>query len=790
MPHPHSPTPMRRFAPPKLLAGVVGGCLAGTLWLAGCRSEPATLELADFVDAQRSQVATDRISPAEERGLNRLDSGFRRVTSDDGTEAMELTSRNAALTFYSLAADPATAVELEISVEGKVKPRLRLQLNEVPLKRKRLQTGRHLYRVALPANRLHDGENRLEIGLRPARLLAQRRRPSAVRLYTVSLPVASGRPPRSSGPDEIRLLSREDGTPTGFEMPIACRFDVVARLPRGATLEGAYTLRLRGSGASGVGASAILRISLLDDLGEHVIEEGAYATSHVGELEVDLSEWSGKLARLRFELAGTAEGIWRLDGGRIIASGSPADPATRMALAPQSLEAPPTSGRLRDRRAPAPDVLIVLLDAARADAFSAYGDTGASTPEVDALAAAGTRFTAARSASSWTGQSVPTLFTGLYPDSVGVEHWGSRIPPTVPTLAALFGQAGYRTVLWTQHPFYKSHGTLMGGFDDVIFGRKADPADLPVAEELFGRTLDGAGDRPRAEVDEKTAPVFAVVHLMPPHAPYEPPAPFRGSLTAAYTGHVSLEPTFLNSFPKRRDPASLTPEDLSYIRGRYLENAAYADHLVGRVLDLYRAAGRLDDALVILVSDHGEAFLEHDRFLHGLHLFREYVHVPMIVRWPAGVRGFQSVVDTPASLLDVAPTLVDGLALPNGIGFQGRSLLPVVFDRRALARPLYAYTRGLSDGTRPPRPERRIEADGWVAVLQEIEGTTRLYRASETLEQHDLAAEAPTQALFLTQTARLQEALNRRILETLGAADVEELDAETIEELRALGYLQ
>jgi arylsulfatase A-like enzyme len=330
----------------------------------------------------------------------------------------------------------------------------------------------------------------------------------------------------------------------------------------------------------------------------------------------------------------------------------------------------------------------------------------------------------------------------------------------------------------------------MGGFDDVIFGRKGDPEDLPVAEELFGPARDGASEGAEGAGGEETAPVFAIVHLMPPHAPYEPPRPFRGSLTAGYTGRVSLEPTFLNSFPKRRDPATLSAEDLGYIRGRYLENAAYADHLVSRVLDLYRLAGRLDDTLVVLVSDHGEAFLEHDRFLHGLHLFREYVHVPMIVRWPAGVRGFQPVVDTPASLVDVAPTLVDGLALPSGIGFQGRSLLPVVFDRQPLARPLYSYTRGLSDGTRPPRPERRIETDQWVAVLQEVGARTRLYREGEVREQHDLAAEAPTQALLLAQTARLQEALNRRILETLGAADAEELDAETIEELRALGYLQ
>jgi arylsulfatase A-like enzyme len=148
-------------------------------------------------------------------------------------------------------------------------------------------------------------------------------------------------------------------------------------------------------------------------------------------------------------------------------------------------------------------------------------------------------------------------------------------------------------------------------------------------------------------------------------------------------------------------------------------------------------------------------------------------------------------VATPVSLVDVAPTLVDGLGLPAGIGFQGRSLLPTVFDRASLERPIYAYTRGISDGTRPPRPEHSLESSGWKALVQEAGSGTRMYRVAEDpIEQRDLAAEDPARALLLEQTARLQAALNRRILETLGAAEAEELDAETIEQLRALGYLQ
>ena len=758
--------PALRPAPPLVLAAVLGlGVLA-----AGC-GEPTRLDLVDFVDAQQGQVATDRISPAEARGLGRLESGFRRVTTEEETEALEIIARAASLSFYSLASDPASALDLDVSLTGAQRPRLRFHLNDAPLATQRIRPGRRTYRIEIPPRRLVDGHNVLEIGLRPARLLGHRARSSPLRIHALSFPVADGRPLRGSGPDAIRLLA---GDLPGLEMPAASRLEVTALMPPDAAFETGFALRLPGGRDGGASPRATLRLSVLDETGEQVIDQREDDASHAGDLRVDLSAWSGRHARLRIEYAGSANGVLRLEEPRLT-GGRSAEPA---AIAPEGLEAPRAGGRLRGRGGKAPDVLLVLLDAARADAFSAYGGE-ASTPVIDALAEAGTRFDEARSASSWTGQSVPALFTGLYPDSVGVEHWGSRIPPSVPTLAALFREAGYRTVLWTQHPFYRSHGTLMGGFDEVIFGRKGDPGHLPEAAELLGE--DGAAGRP----------VFAVVHLMPPHAPYEPPAPFRGSLTAGYTGRVNLEPAFLNSFPKRRDPSELSPEDLRYIRGRYLENAAYADHLVGRVLDLYRSTGRLEEALVVLTSDHGEAFLEHDRFLHGLHLWREYLHIPLVVRWPAAVRGHAPTVATPVSLVDVAPTLVDGLGLPAGIGFQGRSLLPTVFDRASLERPIYAYTRGISDGTRPPRPEHSLESSGWKALVQEAGSGTRMYRVAEDpIEQRDLAAEDPARALLLEQTVRLQAALNRRILETLGAAEAEELDAETVEQLRALGYLQ
>ncbi len=84
----------------------------------------------------------------------------------------------------------------------------------------------------------------------------------------------------------------------------------------------------------------------------------------------------------------------------------------------------------------------------------------------------------------------------------------------------------------------------------------------------------------------------------------------------------------------------------------------------------------------MVTSDHGEGFLEHGQFLHSRELYQEFIRVPLVVKWPKNVTGFSSSVDDPVSLIDLVPTFVDGLDLAGGEhGFQGRSLLPAVFDR-------------------------------------------------------------------------------------------------------------
>jgi arylsulfatase A-like enzyme len=253
---------------------------------------------------------------------------------------------------------------------------------------------------------------------------------------------------------------------------------------------------------------------------------------------------------------------------------------------------------------------------------------------------------------------------------------------------------------------------------------------------------------------------------------------------------MTVDPAHLRGVDPSR-PERPSESDVRYAFDRYLENVAFADSLVGEVLEILDRHGRFDDALVVLTSDHGEAFMEHGLFLHSQNVYRELLHVPLVVKWPRSVTGFRSVVDEPVSLLDLAPTLVDGLSLSGADdGFQGRSLLPLTFDGRRGDRAMYAV-RGANSPSHASIPKLMLESGGWRVHVAPLDDRIELYRvAQDPLEKEDLASELPLQALLVRQSLLMQSFWNRELLRSAGADPAGgELDPEATAQLEALGYL-
>ncbi len=570
----------------------------------------------------------------------------------------------------------------------------------------------------------------------------------------------SGEGVRRAGRErQLAPLSHRRG-PDGeeiVELPAGRDLAMLASWVPGSTLEARLEVELAGALPRPV---AVRLERTTEDGSTSTLVERSFARPGSARLAIGLDAWEG-IAGLRFRAVGDGGGLVRWIDAALRAPGSDAEGGDAAVPPPDGL-----AGR---------DLVVVLLDAARADALGCYGGEAA-TPALDALAAAGTRFVRALTPAPWTLPAVAALLTGLDADTLAVEGWAAALPASVPTLAERLAAAGYDTVVWSQHPLYLNHRSLGRGFARRAVTPRDEPFTLPSATELFAA--------PR--------PTFAWIHLLPPHAPYEPPPPFRGSRSGSYPRDLDVSPGFLQRSRARRGRAALEPEAVRYAKDRYLESVAWADAMVGELVATLAAAGRFEEAILVVLADHGEAFFEHGAFLHTTDLYDEFVRVPWIVRWPRGVAGFAPEVRGTVGTVALAPTLLAALAEDTaGHPAAERSLLPTVFAGRAPARPVYMTTRGVNRAEANERRRLALELDGWKAIYDPRGDRVEMYRpATDPGEQHDLAGERPLLAAWLRQELLLRFTAHRAAARALGAgASTGTLDAEARERLRALGYL-
>lgn len=715
--------------------------------LAGCGREPV-VRLADHARHQRDHVTTRWLPASSELADRLIADGWRIEEKADGA-AMRMTGDRSRLWFYS-ADGRTTGAELHRAAATAAGPTLGITygLNGRSQGRLSWRPEDAVGLLSFATGAARAGWNALDV-----RLVLPGEAGSGT-LELAGIRLLDGREAAVADPGPRRLAV--DGGELGI--PGEGVLEVALEVPP----EGWLELDALGEHESRRSAALAVAVELMDAAGEWRQLGGMRLESGDRDrLRVDLDSWVGRPVVLRLRVDGPRGSVARFRRAGVFGAGPPRGAEVPILPAPVV----PTA------RLGRPDVVIVVLDAARADAFGVYGAEHP-TPAVDALAASGTRFERALAPSSWTGQSIPALLTGFHPDTLHVERWGDPLPEEIPSLAELMALAGYRTVLWSQHPIYDRAESLVRGFEHVHYSGRRRRAKLPPRDFLF----------------ESERPTFALVHLLPPHSPYSPPAPFRGAYTGGYEGKLRSGLGALGRIGRRR-LLELTPEDRVYIRGRYLENVAFADRLVERIVRTLTAAGRFDRSLILVTSDHGEAFLEHGVFMHSRELHQEMLRVPLVVKWPAQVEGFAPEVDEPATLIDLAPTLVDGLGLSAERGFQGRSLLSRVFEGIPLERPIYATTRGLGDVGRLARPRWLLEQGSWRVIHDPVADRTELYAAaSDPGDVDDRSAERPAQARLLLQALRIQRAFNLELL-GLGPRAEAELDPELAEELRALGYL-
>ena len=752
-----------------ILAVVVG------LTSCGGSADRGSVRLAELVPVVAQGVSTDIILPPYEDSLSLLDDGWEKVTAAHAREeGLWIVGTTGSFRFYAAVDGPATleAEATALSTSGAPQG-VTIELNGQTVHSGLMNGGWSRYEYPLPASGMRIGWNtvtlRFDQALRPTDLgtSTSDARPLSARFRRLRVRSGLGRAlwtDRPSAPVVTRMRGTRDDAFT-ISMPTDSALEFYLLPGDDTVLTGA----VGAAPADDVDGEIWASIELLEESG-NVYELLAFdhgATRGDQSFDISLGTWASRPVQLRLRCWGRSNGVVRWHD--LTLSGD-ADPTVAAVTRPAHLVVPPRSGRLSR-----PDVIVIVLDAARADAF--HQETPR-TPHADALAAAGTRFERGWAPSPWTGQSIPVLLTGRYPGAIGAEKWGSQVPADVPMLAELVSHAGYFATVWSHHNIYRGNRSLRRGFERATNVRSNVLEDrnlLPQPQDLF--------------VDDR--PSFALIHLLPPHGPYRPPPPFEGRLSDWYSGDFATSASALNR-AARGSESHPTWDDIRYTRARYDENVEFADHLVGRLLQMFREADRYDDAMIVLTSDHGEGFFEHGRFLHTRLLYEEFLRIPFIIKWPAALDGFMSTVDADVSLVDLVPTLVDGLGLNGDLeGFQGRTLLPLAFDGVPSTRSLFAQTRGVARGDATPRPSSALVAGRHKVILTESSGAVELFELStDPTEQNDLGDTATFRAQLLLQHLRLQQYRSALALSQHVQQPDELPDAETIRNLRGLGYLR
>ena len=402
-------------------------------------------------------------------------------------------------------------------------------------------------------------------------------------------------------------------------------------------------------------------------------------------------------------------------------------------------------GGWRYARASAPvsgPIIVISVDTLRADHLPAYGYTKVKTPAIDALAADGTVFERAYSHAPQTLPAHAALLSGRLPFETGVrDNVGFSVKPEERLLPQMLRERGFTTGGVVSAYVLRKETGIGQGFD--FFDGEMPPStpelsigqvqrDGGKSEQIAEHWLDSIG----------TSRAFLFLHLYEPHKPYTPPARFAAY--APYDGEI-----------------------------------AYTDEIVGRLVKYLKTHQLYDRSTIVLLSDHGEGLGDHGEQEHGLFVYDEAIHVPLIIKQESNVGAGRRVSD-PVQHIDLVPTILDLVKAPGAANLRGRSLKPIL-EGTGKPAPATIYSEALY---------ARYHF-GWSELTALTDERFRYIKAPRE-ELYDLSHDPHERSNIAEERPQPRQALRAALDRVAAGATIQApstVSAEARERLQALGYV-
>jgi arylsulfatase A-like enzyme len=376
------------------------------------------------------------------------------------------------------------------------------------------------------------------------------------------------------------------------------------------------------------------------------------------------------------------------------------------------------------------------------------------------------------------------LLSSLYVQSTGIvadtADFMEPLPEQLQMLPEFLGAAGFQTAAALENPVLDAELRYNQGFDAYL---------QPWTRERPRSAVYLAKDWLRSEYDPDR-PFFLWVHLIAPHAPYEPRKPFH----EMFVGDAYYDPSRKVALHDAEDGkwdafggfsgfSRLGDRDeLDYYIAQYDAEIRSTDARIADLLESLSELGLSDTTLVILTSDHGEGFGEHDYYWHGQVPYEEGVHVPLIFRMPGGRAG---TVEQVVSLVDLTPTVLDVVGVPLPDSFEGRSLLPLLEDPSSRLDRTHVFSES-------GKNQRAIRSDRFKLVHVPDEADRKALRGVAH-ELYDLERDRGETRNLTAERPEVRDRLSRELARWKREASPPRsappvISDELKERIRALGY--